>query len=672
MKRKRIALVTINPENEVVSCIMHGVFAQCKAYDYDVAVISPLVHSSHYFKDYLKGELRIYDIINFDLFDGVIITPYPMQEEQNTEITDMLLEKFKKECKIPVVSLDAQFGDSEVVCCDEKSGMMTVTRHLIVEHGCRDIMVLTGPETIDVSVARVNGIREAMEAEGLTLADDHIVYGDFWYTSGEQLARRIADGECSKPQAVICTSDHMAIGLANTLIELGINVPEDIRVTGFGGSMDAAINYPPITTFDYDEEEEGANAVNRLVAAIEPGREIIPARFAGIENMCMGTSCGCSENTYKLRKKVSDFVNIKPYKKNSYGKHGIAMSELMDSYILESFTAVNSVDECLKKIYESLYLLKPYTCAYLCLNTDWLEVERKNSGYTKSMNLVIYSDMAKKLHGYPNHVFWGRNKMKSFPRSAMLPVFDNQMATMIPGMEDAADKDNIFDKPQVYYFTPIHIGEISLGYMVLQNSLDYSVRVNGVYRSYLRFLNNALEMSRAKDIIVNISEHDQLTGLYNRRGMERAYEEWRQDILKELAQQPDKKYNVLAMMIDMNNLKLINDTEGHDAGDQGIKAIADAAALTATGREFTVRGGGDEFYLIGIGEYTDADGERLTKEFKHNLMRENRKLGQSANYTAAVGFAIVDFQDCADYHTVLDEADVKMYVDKRMSKHGRR
>lgn len=673
MKRRKIALVTINPENESVASVMRGVFAQSNAYGFDVAVISPMVHSSHYFKGYLEGELRIYDLINFDLFDGVIITPIPMQEEQNTGLTEMLLERFQKECHVPVVSVDAAFGDYDVVYGSEENGIFTLALHLTKGHDCKDIMVLTGPQGLDISNSRVATIRDALSIEGITLSDEDVIYGDFWYNSGEKLANDIADGRVRKPQAIMCTSDHMAIGLTNILNQRGIRVPHDIVVTGFGGTMEASMNFPPITTFEYDEGHTGAAAVNKLVALMDKEREIIPAKVAGWENICLGSTCGCHESTVKIRKKLHDYLSSSEHRLNEeFETSGVSLSELLDSYISEMFTSTDSVEHCMQKIYESIYLMKPYTNFYLCLNTDWLEVERSNNGYTDDVDLIIYSDMAKKLHGYPNHVFYGGNKPhKTFKRSDMLPIFNNELARMIPGLEDTPSDADLFDEPQVYYFTPLHIDNVSIGYVVLQNKLTTPVRMTNVYRNYVRYINNALEMSRAKDIILNISEHDQLTGLYNRRGMERAYFEWRDDVLRD-AGDDVKKQNVLAVVIDMNNLKIINDTAGHEAGDLGIQSIAKATLLAASGREFTVRGGGDEFYLIGIGEYTDEDGASKIESFKKHLAIINDQLNKDTVYSAAAGFAIMPLKECEDYHTVLDEADVMMYVDKRATKRGKR
>lgn len=648
MSRKRIALVTINPEDESFQRILDGILAQSVVYNYDVCIVAPLVHVAHYFKDYRDGELKIYDILNFDLFDGVIITPIPMREEQVSFLTDALLMKFKKECHIPVVSINEAFGDYPVVVMDESDSMEAIAEHLISIHGVTDIAILTGPKDYHISDERVAGVRRIIEAHGLTLPEEHIYNGNFWYDSGETLAEQIASGEIARPQAVICASDHMAIGLVCRLEELGINVPDDIIVTGNGGVREAFLSVPPITTFEPDEQALGYKAVDYLHSLIQPDMPTASSVTNHNAHLCIGGTCGCPEDTALVRKKIRNYMYSSAYNSRAeQNMSGIPLTTLLDSYISEMFTAKRNVYECLCKIYESIYLLKPYGYFYLCLNSDWLDTNTENkANYPDTMYMAIYSDQAKKLHGYINHVFWGKSRMKPFSTHDMLPAFS----------ED-------FDTPQVYYFTPLHINEETIGYAVLQNDCTSTVRISNVYRNYLRYVNNALEMSRAKNYILDISEHDQLTNLYNRHGMERIVSEWNSSM------SPDLSY--MAIMIDMNNLKMINDSLGHDAGDLGIKVIAKAVSGACQGDEVAIRAGGDEFYLLGIGQYTQEDALSRINNIRAAIAASNQSNVLNIPYSAAMGAAIMKVSECPDLHKLLEQADVEMYVDKRKSRQGR-
>lgn len=656
MRRKRIALITINLDGEGTQEVINGVVSQCNQYGYDVAVFSPMVHISHYFKNYLEGELKIYDLINFDKFDGVIISPIQMQENRIMSLTKMLLEKFKQECKVPVVSVNEIFGDYEMVKCDETVGVRMMTKHLVETHRCKDIMVMTGPADFRISRSRLEGVRDELKHYGLELSEDRIVYGDFWYTSGEDLGERIINGEISKPEAILCTSDHMAIGLVKMLQAGGISVPEEIIVTGTGGTKDSALSFPTITTVGANDAYTAAMAVNRLRELMEPGEKLISTITDSIPEICKGATCGCREDAEKIHKKLRDYVYTSEYDTRlAKDDHGISLTTLLDSYVLETFTASQGVRDTLNKIYESLHLLVPYRNFYLCLNDGWLNTNISQKTYTDRMNMVIFSDMEKKLHGHANHVFFGKGHEKTYDVKELLPDFDKQE-----------------DKPQIYYFTPIHIEDSVLGYAVLQNDLEANIRVTSVYKNYLRYINNALELARAKNFMLSVSEHDQLTGLYNRHGLTRVIAEWK-DIYGQNADADgkpiyDPELRYLIVVVDMNNLKILNDTEGHEAGDIGICTVGRAVEKTLSGDEIAVRAGGDEFYLIGVGKYNDADGEQRVATIKANLEAECRKAGRNPQYTASAGFAIGSLEKNEDYREILELADVAMYKDKRKGK----
>ena len=99
--RKKIGLLLMFPENIYQQRIMSGIFSQCEKYDYDVIVFAPQAQITNYYKDYLQGELNIFEYVNFDLLDGVIVAPLTMNEDRITTVCDLILKKLKNEfdCK---------------------------------------------------------------------------------------------------------------------------------------------------------------------------------------------------------------------------------------------------------------------------------------------------------------------------------------------------------------------------------------------------------------------------------------------------------------------------------------------------------------------------------------------------------------------------------------------
>ena len=645
MKRKRICLVTISPETEYSRRIISGVCTQCQKYGYDVVVVAALVSICNYYKNYLNGELNIYNLINFDLFDAFIITPIPMTEDNHMELYEMLLDKFK-DCTKPVVTLDKEFADYPVIFTDDKTPFKRITEHLIKKHKCRNFDILSGPDESELTNMRLNGIQEALDSFNIQLDSEHIFKGDYWYFSGERLANRYISGELELPDAVICLSDHMALGLINRLKKNNINVPEDVIVTGFGAVREAAINTPPLTSYVPSQAKTGAEAVDYLRSMIDPAASIMQYKEKADELLKLGTSCGCEE----------DFDYTRAYFKEQFGTkyntddasiwNNINMTMLQESYMAETLTGAETPEVCLGKIYESKYLLKPYQRFYICLNENWLNTDDNIiEGYSDTMLLAISAESNSKLHGKLNHVFVGEGRERTFNKSEMLPAFTEDL------------KEGFID-PQVFYFAPIHFGQISLGYAVLQNDLNNPGFIGEVFRNYLRNINNALEMSRTKYRSIYLAEHDSMTGLKNRRGLEFS-------ISQKIENAPDDA-KIFAIVIDMDGLKNRNDTYGHSEGDNGIMVIANAVrSITETG-EVCARDGGDEFVVLGVGGYTEQQLREKLSRFRGYLETANETM--SIPVEASIGYSLSALDKNEGYQLILDKADAKMYEDKQSKK----
>ena len=143
---------------------------------------------------------------------------------------------------------------------------------------------------------------------------------------------------------------------------------------------------------------------------------------------------------------------------------------------------------------------------------------------------------------------------------------------------------------------------------------------------------------------------DLLTGCLNRRGL-----------LRELAMKSEMGKSFYLIFIDLDNFKQVNDTLGHEAGDELLCDVATAWSKVQSKFPFTIcRLGGDEFAII----YETKDKE-ITRAFITNILRSATTL-QSKFFTsisASAGLALYD-EDTSDLQQLLSYADTAMYKAK--------
>jgi LacI family transcriptional regulator len=115
---------------------------------------------------------------------------------------------------------------------------------------------------------RYRGYRQALIDAGITLREEWVVESGMAVEDGSDAMRRIKDsGEL--PTAVFCSTDWMAVGAMNFLIDNGIRVPEDIAVFGFDNSFIASVVRPKLSSVEYSGTEIGMTATRTLIKLIK-------------------------------------------------------------------------------------------------------------------------------------------------------------------------------------------------------------------------------------------------------------------------------------------------------------------------------------------------------------------------------------------------------------------
>ncbi|WP_299173985.1 LacI family DNA-binding transcriptional regulator [uncultured Brevundimonas sp.] len=166
--------------------------------------------------------------------------------------------------RIPVVVLDRNLPDHDVVLADYALGGRLAAEHLIAA-GHVEIGVISGPHAASSARDRTEGAVQIIQQNArLAWQVENAFSLDLDPTAQTALARR-------EVTAVIAGSDMIAIGAIRHLQNLGLAVPDDVSVIGFDDIPWAALNNPPLTTIDMPIEAMVVSAIETLVQRIAEG-----------------------------------------------------------------------------------------------------------------------------------------------------------------------------------------------------------------------------------------------------------------------------------------------------------------------------------------------------------------------------------------------------------------
>jgi diguanylate cyclase (GGDEF)-like protein/PAS domain S-box-containing protein len=173
----------------------------------------------------------------------------------------------------------------------------------------------------------------------------------------------------------------------------------------------------------------------------------------------------------------------------------------------------------------------------------------------------------------------------------------------------------------------------------------------------LAYFRDITERRRMEEQLHTMSIVDELTGLYNRRG----FFTLSQQQLK-IAERTKK--DMVLFFSDLDHMKLINDTLGHQEGDKALIEVAAVLRQTFRVTDIIGRMGGDEFAILAI----DATGktiETLMKRLHSSLDSYNKLENRQYKLILSVGIAHCDPENPASLDELIAQADALMYEEKR-------
>ncbi len=459
VNRGKIAILVGQADEEYQRRFIEGFLTQTCRADLDVCVFS-MYRKYQSTVDRELGESNIFQLVNYDLFEGIVMLKDTIQTTGAAErIEDEIHEKF--DGPVIVVEQTSEYFDS--VCTDGYTPILELVSHLIEEHHYHDIAFLTGKKWHPHAKQRLEAYKEAMRGHGLEVRPDRIIYGDFWYRSGELCVDQLLSGDAGIPEAIACANDQMAIGVCEALTERGYHIPDDVAVVGFDSTEEGRTSPVPLTSAVVAARQCGIYAADYILAKME-GREI--EEFKGKAELVTGPSCGCHDGVLQplpyTREKWGTDLSMDGY----YSINNFMANDLMSQVNLMGF---------LSTVYTYAYQLGDVKDFHLCLQETWGELDHeegvhcKNDGYDKKM-----------IHAVCYHGDGADGKVdvaEKFDTSILLPELG----------ED--------ETPGAYFFTPVFYEDECFGYAVIRY-FEQIRSYDGIYRQWIEQVSRSMESLR--------------------------------------------------------------------------------------------------------------------------------------------------------------------------------
>jgi GntR family transcriptional regulator, arabinose operon transcriptional repressor len=219
---------------------------------------------------------------------GVFFAPLELTPQKDA-INHKIATAFDK-AGIPIVLLDRDLvsyparSRYDLVGIDNRRAGYTITAHLL-RCGCRRVMFVGRPDSAPTVDARIAGYCEALgEAPGNLKP---IVFRIDPEDKG-QVKSALAK---SRPDGIVCANDFTAAHLMKTLIELGVNVPGKVRLSGIDDVKYASLLSVPLTTLHQPCADMGAIAVSTMLERLRHPK--LPARDILLDfHLVVRDSCG--------------------------------------------------------------------------------------------------------------------------------------------------------------------------------------------------------------------------------------------------------------------------------------------------------------------------------------------------------------------------------------------
>lgn len=628
-KQIAVLMCAINLENQ--RKLLDGMIQATRENDANLFVFSNYINYRDK-EENVQGAYQIMRLPDFHMFDGAIIAKNTIQYQPAADYVVKALQ----ESGIPAASIDLELDGMSYLGVSSYEAELAMVEHFILEHNCDEICYVSGPLFNKEAKKRYCAYQDALERYGYTFGEENVYQGYFTMESGQDIARKmLADGKC--PRNIICANDAMAIGMAEVFKEKGLRIPEDVRIAGFDNTELSGQHNPSLTTVNKNQFEVGYRAVYEVLSRMEGNpskKQYIPCKLE------VRRSCGCNrEEKVDVEKLKDRYVHQQVLTQN--------VADIMRN-MLADFSGMERPEEAVEAL-KKYIIQTDMESFYLCLcDKNKLFIQKENDLNGSPDILQTITDYTEKVTiplAYENGSFGAYGE---FYKGMVLP-------------EECRNRSG----GNYYVAVPIYYQKCCYGYCVSGNSrfpLEHDLYYSWVMSIGIGF-ENIRKWVMLHDTVIKLNQmwvYDTMTRLYNRAG----FFHYAKPLLEKMQEQEE---TVFLMFLDIDGLKEVNDTMGHEMGDLLIREMAEVIKQNIAEDRLAMRYGGDEFVIFGRCDREDDLAELVSKvRLQMKIRNERRK--NPFELGASIGISSYQAKEISNLDRLIELADKKMYEEKRQKK----
>lgn len=553
----------------------------------------------------------VFDLISPNTVDFMVV----MNETIDNPMVMGILTAFAREHHIPMLSYAGKAEGLPSVWAERDMSAKLLIQHLVREHGCRRINMLTGIRGEYESESAVSVLRETLRTEGINFEPERVGYTRFREEDAFALTEQFISRD-DPPEAIVTVAESDAAAVCEALARHGLRVPEDILVGCIEGRARERSHTPRISCCVTDYARMSAAALDAAEMILEGEDDRF--QIAIPPQTRFSESCGC---IVTQQRDCNDGLNalyrlLKQCTDQETAEHGLLSRAL-------------SLKQPAVTDYLNLLSGNVPEDGCLCLR-DCLSAE---AGEQSLQQFADPSELMQSLQ-----VRRGEKRILVIGRAGLIPEPEKALAKT-----HAMIICPIFMLSEVYGYYAYYGENLELECF---RCAKFSHTAGGVIGSGLI----TTRLQAMNDMLVESRVRDSLTGMLNLHGVTKELEE-------RLQRENHKGEVLVTVVIGLRRLHQINSAFGRAEGDQALRSLVSAIHDCIDSNVIPARIGGDEFLLAFFSSTLRADTTRaLLEVLTGRLKSYNQVSGKNYSVEIVTGQAHAPVDDSLDVSELIGEA----------------